>query len=99
MQSFGKKLKELREGLGWTQADLSQKAGISRTSLARMETDVQVPSWPAVVDLARALGVSCEAFPTTPRSQGPKAARSRDAAKKQAPANGKSGHKRKPVRG
>jgi transcriptional regulator with XRE-family HTH domain len=68
MQSFGKKLKELREGRGWTQEELAQKTGISRTSLARMETDAQVPSWPSVFALASALGVASDTFPDVAKS-------------------------------
>jgi transcriptional regulator with XRE-family HTH domain len=62
MASFGKILKALREKAGLTQAELSERAGINRTSLARLETDVFTPAWPTVQSLAKALGVSCEAF-------------------------------------
>ena len=92
MQGFGKKLKELRECRGWTQEELAQETGISRVSLARMETDVQVPSWPTVLALAKALGVGCDAFPDVAKSL-------KGSEKRSAPAKGKSGQKQKPAHG
>ena len=72
MVTFGKKLKELREAAGLTQLELAEKVGIDRTTIARLEIDRAVPSWPVVSDLAKVLGVSCEAFPAMERSKGPK---------------------------
>lgn len=68
MSTFGLKLKELRHQAGLTQEELSEKAGIDRTTLARLETDVSVPAWPTVLLLAKTLGVSCEEFPDVANS-------------------------------
>ena len=75
--TFGTKLKQLRKAAGLTQFELSRLAEIDRTTLARLETDRTVPTWPVVVDLAKVLKVSVEVFPSTPRSMGPKPSRSR----------------------
>jgi putative transcriptional regulator len=84
MVTFAQKLKELRESAGLTQTQLAERVGISRVTLARLETSKTVPTWPVVYDLARALKVSCEAFPTMERSMGPK-----PAGKKPTPKKGK----------
>ncbi len=55
-------LKELRTKAGLTQEQLAQKAGIPLSSLRGHEQGQRVPSWASVVKLARALGVSTDAF-------------------------------------
>jgi DNA-binding XRE family transcriptional regulator len=56
------KLKQLREAAGLTQEELAARVGLNRVTLARFESGARAPSWPTVLDLADALGVSCEDF-------------------------------------
>lgn len=58
----GQRLKELRLAAGLTQTELAEKVGVGRDAVARWEANNREPSWSNVVQLAKALGVSCEAF-------------------------------------
>jgi transcriptional regulator with XRE-family HTH domain len=51
------KVKRLREQRGMTQEQLAEKAGISRTYLARLETARHDPTLSMLEKLAKALGV------------------------------------------
>ena len=64
--SFGSRLKELRTAAGLSQKDLAAQAGIGQQSIANWEQGLREPSWPNVVAIAAALGVSCEAFQQEP---------------------------------
>lgn len=66
---FPARLKELREAAGLTQVQLADKAGFTKDGIAQWESGRRVPSWPNVVALAQALGVSCEDFLKEPASQ------------------------------
>jgi transcriptional regulator with XRE-family HTH domain len=55
-------LRELRLKAGLTQEQLAKKAGIPLPSLRGHEQGQRIPSWASVVKLAKALGVSTEAF-------------------------------------
>src|SRR4051812_34280001 len=59
---FGGRLRDLRESRGWTQAELSERAGCNRFTVAKLERGFQEPAWPLVLLLARALGVEVGAF-------------------------------------
>lgn len=59
---FNELLRQLREKAGLTQADLAAKAGIPLSSLRSHEQGQRLPSWSAVVKLARALGVTADTF-------------------------------------
>lgn len=72
------KLRELRERAGLTQDGLAAAAGLSLGSVRNYEQGIRIPTFPAVVKLGRALGVTCEVFAncsdvTTPTSQSPSA--------------------------
>lgn len=54
------RLKEYRERAGLTQAQLAERAGVPRGTVSNMETSRTVPSWLAVVAVARALGLSLD---------------------------------------
>jgi transcriptional regulator with XRE-family HTH domain len=77
---FGGRLRTLREGAGLSQQGLAESAGCHWMTVAKLERGAQEPAWPLVLALAKALGVSCEAFqngePAEPRPRGrpPKAA-------------------------
>jgi transcriptional regulator with XRE-family HTH domain len=60
--TFGQLLRGIREKKKMTQQALADASGLSRVQIARLETDVQSPSWEAVKNLCRALGVGCDAF-------------------------------------
>ena len=59
---FGEQLKRLREARGLTQQELGWRSGCHPMTVAKLERGVQEPAWPLVLALAKALGVSCEAF-------------------------------------
>jgi transcriptional regulator with XRE-family HTH domain len=60
--TFGERLKELREAAGMSQEALARAANISTSTVSKMEQRTIDPSWSTVQALARALGVSCQAF-------------------------------------
>lgn len=57
-KAFGIALKRLRTASGLTQEALAHEAGLSLTSLARIETAVQEPKIGTVLNLARAMKMS-----------------------------------------
>jgi transcriptional regulator with XRE-family HTH domain len=59
---FGERLKELRESAGLSQDGLAHQAGLSTSTVAKVERLDIDPSWSTVQALARALGVSTEAL-------------------------------------
>ena len=61
-QTFGQRLKQLRESASLTQQQLAEKAGLNQFGVAKLEQGVRSPAWQTVQALARALGVSCQAF-------------------------------------
>jgi transcriptional regulator with XRE-family HTH domain len=60
--SFARRLRELRDAAGLTQAQLAEKAGLHRQGIAKLENGEREPAWGTVRALARALGVTCSAF-------------------------------------
>ena len=50
-------LKELRESHFLSQADLAQKAGVSKDTINRLESGKQRPTFQTICKLAKALGV------------------------------------------
>ena len=53
---FGRRLRELREKRGLTQAELADAAGLTSVYISNMETGVAVPSLTTILRLATALG-------------------------------------------
>jgi transcriptional regulator with XRE-family HTH domain len=80
--AFGHRLRELREGAGFTQGQLAERAGLHPQGVVKLERGEREPAWSTLLALAGALGVSVAAFaerpttPATPRGRGrpPKAA-------------------------
>jgi transcriptional regulator with XRE-family HTH domain len=68
---FSARLKELREQAGLSQKELADRAGLSQKAISHWEQALRDPSWPNVVALATALGVSTEAFLEEPRGRPP----------------------------
>jgi len=62
--TFGQTLKKLREAAGLTQAQLAAKADLHMFGVAKLEQGLREPTWATVRALARALGVTCQAFET-----------------------------------
>lgn len=59
---FGVRLRELREAQGWTQADLAGRVNLTYQAIAKYEREISEPTWPVVLKLAAALGVSTDDF-------------------------------------
>lgn len=57
-QVLGAKVKRLRQEAGITQATLSQRSGLFRTHLSRIECGTANPTLAAIVSIAEALGVN-----------------------------------------
>ena len=55
---LGAKVKRLRQEAGITQATLSQRSGLFRTHLSRIECGTANPTLAAIVSIAEALGVN-----------------------------------------
>jgi transcriptional regulator with XRE-family HTH domain len=93
---FAGRLRELRAGVGLTQEQLAEKAGVKRDAVARWERGNREPSWSNVVALADALGVSCDAFRQEPAAlPGPHRGRPRKATPAQAAPKRPRGRPRK----
>jgi y4mF family transcriptional regulator len=60
MAVIGERIKERRNELGWTQEQLAQKAGISKSFLSELENGKRSVSADNLLDLARTLGVSLD---------------------------------------
>lgn len=68
---FGGRLRELREARGLTRKELATRAGLrSEAGIRNLEQGVRAPSWPTVIALCQALGVTCEEFMKPPASAG-----------------------------
>ena len=56
------RLREKRTGLGWTQAELAERIGVSRKTINTIENGVFVPSTVLALKLAKAFGTNVEAL-------------------------------------
>lgn len=56
-KSVGEKIKQFREGKGWTQQDLAEKADMLQSHISKLETGQHSPSHKTLVALSKALGV------------------------------------------
>lgn len=54
------RLKDLRTERNWTQADLAQRAGVSRQTINAIETGKFDPSLPLAFSLAKLFGLKIE---------------------------------------
>ena len=55
---YGKRIKELREGLGMTQVELSERSGVSQEHISRLENGRHNINTKTADKLAAALGVT-----------------------------------------
>jgi transcriptional regulator with XRE-family HTH domain len=60
--TFAQKLRELRDAKGLSEAKLADASGVALGALHFYGLGRRKPSFTAVVKLARALGVTCQAF-------------------------------------
>jgi transcriptional regulator with XRE-family HTH domain len=60
--TFAEKLRELRTGAGLSEAKLAELSGISFGAIHNYGLGIRTPTFPAVVKVAKALGVTCETF-------------------------------------
>lgn len=51
------RLKENREGRGWSQGELARRLGVSRQTVNAVETDKYDPSLPLALRMAKLFGV------------------------------------------
>lgn len=63
---FGRRLRELREAKGWTQAELGERAGLMYQAISRLERGAALPAWDTVLKLADAIGISLDEFRVPP---------------------------------
>lgn len=59
-QTFGQRLRELREAAGLSQTELARRAKTGRPFLNRLEHDKQSPTLDMVQHLAQVLGIRIE---------------------------------------
>lgn len=52
------RLREYREGKGWSQGELARRLGVSRQTVNAVETDKYDPSLPLALRMARLFAVS-----------------------------------------
>lgn len=59
---FKDRLRTIREAAGLTQEGLARVAGVSTSTVVKLERGPLAPAWETAVKLAAALGVSLDAF-------------------------------------
>lgn len=62
MKTIGAIIRESRQGLGMTQAQLAKKAGLCKRALESWERGERMPSLPGLLSLADALDMSLDAL-------------------------------------
>lgn len=60
MKNIGKKLRQARKNMGWTQKELSNESTVVQSSIAQFETNIRIPPDTTLELLCRALNVSME---------------------------------------
>ncbi len=60
MVDFGNNLKTLRLHEGWTQAQLAQKLGITKSVISAYETGLRLPSYDILIHIAKIFKVSTD---------------------------------------
>lgn len=67
--TFGRRLRELREAKGWSQAQLADEAGMLYQNIARIERGESEPVWSTALRLAAALGADVGEFVTSGQAE------------------------------
>lgn len=60
MVDFGNKLKTLRLQEKWTQAQLAQKIGVTKSVISAYETGLRLPSYDVLIHIAKIFKVSTD---------------------------------------
>lgn len=60
MFDFGERLKDLRKANNWTQQQLANKIGLSKTVISKYENNIQMPTIDTLVKLAALFNVSMD---------------------------------------
>ncbi len=60
--TFAEKLRQLRQTAGLSESGLAARSGVSFGAIHNYGLGLRKPTFRAVLKIARALGVSCEAF-------------------------------------
>ena len=60
MVDFGNNLKTLRLNAGWTQSQLAQKLGITKSVISAYETGIHLPSYDILIHIAKIFKVSTD---------------------------------------
>jgi transcriptional regulator with XRE-family HTH domain len=60
--NFGPRLRAIRTKAGLTRAELAERAAITRQQVYKLEDGTNEPAWGNVLAIARALGVTPDAF-------------------------------------
>jgi transcriptional regulator with XRE-family HTH domain len=63
---FAARLRLALDKAGMSQAEIGRRTGLSKQTISDLLLDKWPPSWETVQKLARALGVTCEAFADDP---------------------------------
>ncbi|HET6525097.1 helix-turn-helix transcriptional regulator [Sphingopyxis sp.] len=56
------RVREYREGVGWSQGELARRLGVSRQTINAVETDKYDPSLPLALRMARLFGLEVRAL-------------------------------------
>jgi transcriptional regulator with XRE-family HTH domain len=90
--TFSEKLRALRDACGLSETKLAQASGLTFASVHGYGLGRRTPSFPAVIKLARALGVTCQAFADCedmgPETPAPKARSKKTAGKEESAPSG-----------
>ena len=70
IENLGQRIKNIREALGMTQAQLARRAKIGQSALSRLEEDISKSSLATVLKLVRALGCNFMGAITAERTLG-----------------------------
>ena len=60
IKGIGKRIKELREKMGMTQSDLSERLGGARSLISTYEQETRMPSYSKLIKLAEVFNVSTD---------------------------------------
>ncbi len=66
--AIAQRAREAREGQGWTQEELAEKAGIARPNIARLERGLHIPTLTTLEKVAKALAIDMNILTAPPEA-------------------------------
>jgi transcriptional regulator with XRE-family HTH domain len=75
---IGGKVKGIRESRNLTIAEVSERAGVSKVQIERIEENIEIPSLAPLIKIARVLGVRLGTFLDDQKELGPVISRAKD---------------------